>query len=206
MTLPNVGFATNIVIIQTVAGGAVSTNNPRNIIVPGCVFTAPGVGPYTVASVMYADYGRSVYLVQLNVNLGGAGQVYTGSCAFPDIGVGAPNTTQQYKPGFQTPAYYAPSLSQSQMPTHTHNYTVYKGGVTTTITVNAAASVGDPNVAYSTGNQTNNGGQDAAANPGGVGFNTSIYNFPAGLIGPNPNVPLGVQPLPFVAVNYIIKT
>jgi microcystin-dependent protein len=206
MQLPNVGFATNIVIIQTVAGGTVSTNNPRNIIVPGCVFTAPGVGPYTVATVMYADYGRSVYLVQLNVNIGGAGQVYTGSCAFPDVGVGSPNTSQQYKPGFQTPAFYAPSLSQSQMPTHTHNYTVYKGGVTTTITNNAAASVGDPNVTYNTNSQTNNGGQDTANNPGGVGFNTGIYNFPAGLIGPNPNVPLGVQPLPFVAVNYIIKT
>jgi len=206
MQLPNVGFATNVVIIQTVAGGTVSTNNPRNIIVPGCVFTAPGVGPYTVATVMYADYGRSVYLVQLNVNIGGAGQVYTGSCAFPDVGVGSPNTSQQYKPGFQTPAFYAPSLVQSQMPTHTHNYTVYKGGITTTITNNAAASVGDPNVVYNTNSQTNNGGQDSAANPGGVGFNTSIYNFPAGLIGPNPNVALAVQPLPFVAVNYIIKT
>jgi microcystin-dependent protein len=205
MQLPNVGFATNVVIIQTVAGGAVSTNNPRNIIVPGCVFTAPGVGPYTVASVMYADYGRSVYLVQLNVNLGGAGQVYTGSCAFPDIGVGSPNTTQQYKPGFQTPAYYAPSLSQSQMPTHTHNYNLKVGGLATTVVANAVAPVGNPNNFYET-DTTSNGGQDQAANPGGVGFNTGIYNFPAGLIGPNPNVPLGVQPLPFVAVNYIIKT
>jgi microcystin-dependent protein len=198
MTLPNNGSSSVFVIIQL--GTTVVTTTPLNVIVPGCVFTAGAVGPYTVSEMVYADYGRNVYLCKLNVTLGAGAGPYTGTITFPKSSVATPNTTLPYQPGFTAPAYYAPSLAPNQLPPHAHNYNIQKGGAATYNTDGANQACGDPNV-----NFTNANTAQTSPSSCGPGFDTTSFQFPAGLIGPQNVVALGVQPLPSVSINYIIK-
>jgi microcystin-dependent protein len=198
MTLPNNGSSSVFVIIQL--GTTAVTTTPLNVIVPGCVFTAGAFGPYTVLEMIYADYGRNVYLCKLNATLGGGGQTYTGTITFPKSSVASPNTTLPYQPGFIAPAYYAPSLAPNQLPPHVHNYNVQQGGLTTTTVINAQPGLGNPNVVYQVNPTT-----QTSPSSGGPGFDTTSFQFPAGLIGPQPVVALGVQPIPSVSINYLIK-
>jgi microcystin-dependent protein len=198
MTLPNNGSSSVFVIIQL--GTTAVTTTPLNVIVPGCVFTAGAVGPYTVSEMIYADYGRNVYLCKLNATLGGGGQAYTGTITFPKSSVASPNTTLPYQPGFTAPAYYAPSLAPNQLPPHTHNYNIQTGGAATYNTDGANQACGDPNKNFGNSNTV-----QTSPSSGGPGFDTTGFQFPAGLIGPQNVVALGVQPLPSVSINYLIK-
>ena len=141
-----------------------------------------------------------VYFCQINANLGGGAGPYTGNISFPKPSQTTPNTTLPYQVGFTAPAYYAPSLTQSQIPPHIHNYNVQQGGVTTTQVVNATPGLGNPNTVYQVNPTT-----QTSPSSGGPGFDTAYLQFPPGLIGPQNVIALGVQPLPTVSVNYIIK-
>ena len=200
MTVPNNGGSSAYVIIQL--GTTAVTTTPINIIVPGCIFTGNigTPGTYTVVQMLYADYGRNVYFCQINATLGGAGQVLNGTISYPNPSQTTPNTTLPYQPGYTAPAYFAPSLTPSQLPPHAHTYNILKGGAATYNVNGGNQSCGDPNTEYTTGNTT-----QTIASQGGPGFDTAYLNFPAGLIGPQNVVALGVQPIPSVSVSYIIK-
>jgi microcystin-dependent protein len=199
MTLPGFGGSSNYVIIQL--GSTAVTTTPINVIVPGCVFTTGGgIGPFTVVQMLYADYGRNVYFCQINATLGGGAGPYAGNITYPKPALPTPNTTLPYQPGFTAPAYYAPSLVQSQIPPHAHNYNIQKGGAATYNTDGANQACGDPNVNFTNANTT-----QTSPSTGGPGFDTTYLQFPPGLIGPQDVIALGVQPLPTVSVNFIIK-
>ena len=201
MTLPGFGGTSTYVIIQ-LGPGPVSTT-PLNVIVPGCVFTTGGgIGPFTVVNMNYADYGRNVYFCEINATLGGGGGPYVGTISYPKSSVASANTTLPYQPGFTAPAYYAPSLAPRQIPGHTHLYNVQVGGGGTYNSDGGKFACGDPNNFFQTNTTTAGATQ---GNSGGVGFDTTALQFPPGLIGPSPLIAFGVQPLPTVSVNYIIK-
>ena len=178
-------------------------------IVDGMSIQVPATsGTYTVQQVVWTNpvyAGASLTKIQYICNitpptspLPGPPTVLSATAIYlqPTAGAQAilPNSVGYSK----TP--YNNTLAQNQIPTHTHGYTVFKGGAGAYNANGGPEPLGQPNVpAYGA---TTTDGLDSTGNPNGVAADVT-GQFPGSGLS---TIVYNLTPDPYTIVNYIIKT
>ena len=99
-----------------------------------------------------------------------------------------------------TSSPYKNTLAQTQIPTHTHGYTVFKGGAGAYNANGGPEPLGQPNVpAFGS---TTSDGLDSTSNPNGLAVDVTGQFPGTGLT----TIVYNLAPDPYTVVNYIIKT
>jgi hypothetical protein len=217
---PNVAAQSGNVIMIILGPDLPGLNFPgaasQNMIVVGMTFNTGGADVFRITSVLWQGYSvngqASVtnYCVLATTTVSHAYDGSTVNGNFRMIGgpITGPAPDGVFTVGFETYNPIQPYLSSFNLPPHSHEYGIFKGGASGNEISGAPEPIGQPNVQDRTGVSGNGYTTDG----NGIGYNVATLNFNSNYYTAqyasktyNGQAQASVSPPPYTVVNYLIK-
>jgi len=214
---PNVpGQSGNVIMIVIgVFPGSLPGAASQNMIVGGMTFNTGGADVFRITSVLWQGYSINgpasavnwCVLATTTVSHAYDGSTVNGNFRMIQGPITGPAPDGVFTVGFETYTPIQPYLSSFNLPPHSHEYGIFKGGASGNEISGAPEPIGQPNV------QDRNGvsGNGYTTDGNGMGYNIATLNFnsnfytQAASFTYNGQAQVPVSPPPYTVVNYLIK-